>query len=123
MVSLNMSQTLHPLRQFGLLALVATLLLYFGGTAWLSLSPTLAYIAAINLVTLGLYGYDKLVAGGEAGRIPELILHGVALVGGSPAAWAGQQVWRHKTAKSRFQLIFWGIVLIQLTGLAWWLIN
>lgn len=118
-----MSQAFHPIRQFSLLALVVTLLLYFGGTALLSLPPMLAYLAAINLVTLGLYSYDKLIAGSEQGRVPELILHGVALAGGTPAAWLGQQIGRHKTAKSRFLLIFWGIVLIQLTVLAWWLIN
>jgi uncharacterized membrane protein YsdA (DUF1294 family) len=79
----------------------------------LSLGWPWALMGAINVVTLGLYFYDKSVAGGPAVRVPEAALHLLAAMGGSPAALAAQQILRHKTAKRPFQITFWCIVTAQ----------
>ena len=106
-------------RFYGVLALAGTgLLTLLLMRAGLSFGRgLLAYLAAVNLVTLALYGYDKLIAGSRWPRVPESLLHGLALLGGSPAALAGQRLFRHKTVKAGFRVIFWLIVGLQI-GLA-----
>jgi uncharacterized membrane protein YsdA (DUF1294 family) len=82
----------------------------------------LGYLAGINLAAFALTGYDKAVAGGTALRVPEAVLHGIALLGGSPAAFLAQRLFRHKTAKESFRRAFRLIVALQilLLGLAVW---
>src|SRR4029079_9396256 len=83
----------------------------------------IAYLAGIKLAAFVLYGYDKAVAGGPRTRVPEAVLHGAAFLGGSPAALAAQQLFRHKTVKPSFQLAFRLIVAAQILALAlvfWW---
>ena len=95
-------------------------------TAWLLMSQLhlgtpLAYLAGVNLTTLGAYLYDKSAASAAAfWRVPETVLHLLALAGGSPAALAGQQVLRHKTRKRPFQVWFWVIVAAQAAAAAAW---
>ena len=72
----------------------------------------------VNLATFGQYAYDKRAAQRDDWRIPEAVLHGHALLGGSPAALLAQQTLRHKTRKTSFQFVFWLIVALQ-AG-AWW---
>jgi uncharacterized membrane protein YsdA (DUF1294 family) len=79
--------------------------------------------AGVNLATLLLYGYDKAVAGGRKTRVPEKILHLLALLGGSPAALLGQRLFRHKTMKTSFRTMFWLIVVLQAAAggaASWW---
>jgi uncharacterized membrane protein YsdA (DUF1294 family) len=45
--------------------------------------------------------------------VPEVVLHGLALAGGSPAALLAMRLFRHKTAKSGFRFVFWVIVAAQ----------
>lgn len=77
-----------------------------------------AYLIGINLVTFLLYWYDKQVssAGQERSRIPNWLLLGFALVGGSLGAMFGIHVLHHKAGRKYlwFRLIFWIIVLGQL---------
>jgi len=92
--------------------------------AWrASLAPWIGYLAGINLAAVALYGYDKAVAGGSALRVPEAVLHGIAVLGGSPAAFLSQNLFRHKTVKQPFQRAFRLILAAQilLLGLAVWL--
>jgi uncharacterized membrane protein YsdA (DUF1294 family) len=97
-------------------------------TAWLLVArlqfgALMAYLAGVNLTTLGAYFYDKSVAGSAAGlwRVPEAVLHLLALAGGTPAALAGQHLLRHKTRKTNFQLWFWAIVILQAVAIGAWL--
>ena len=53
------------------------------------------YLVAINVVTFLLYGIDKFKAQRSRWRIPEAVLLGLAVVGGSIGAWLGMMVWRH----------------------------
>jgi len=81
---------------------------------WQGMALTYAYLLGASAATLLLYGYDKrqAVAGGT--RVPEVALHIAALLGGSPGALAGQMLFRHKTRKRRFQIVFATVVLFQI---------
>ncbi|HYF00159.1 MAG TPA: DUF1294 domain-containing protein [Planctomycetota bacterium] len=81
--------------------------------------PWIAF-GALNAATLVLYAYDKAASRRSWRRVPERTLHLLALAGGSPAAFVGQQLFRHKTAKPRFQAVFWIIVITQLAALGLW---
>lgn len=72
-----------------------------------------AFLLAINLTTFLYYLYDKAMAGSSTWRVPEWVLHGLAFLGGSPAALASQMLLHHKTYKNNFQLIYWLIVIVQ----------
>jgi uncharacterized membrane protein YsdA (DUF1294 family) len=78
-----------------------------------------AWLAAVNVVTLVYYAFDKARAGQPgASRVPEAVLHGLALIGGSLGAYSGMQLFRHKTMKGPFQVVFWAIVILQVGLLA-----
>jgi uncharacterized membrane protein YsdA (DUF1294 family) len=80
-----------------------------------------AYLIGINLVTVLLYGYDKRQAIVGGGRVPEMILHLAALVGGSGGALLAQILFRHKTRKFTFRAVFVGIILLQcLVAFGYW---
>ena len=99
-----------------------------GVVGWLlvtrtGLRPLWAYLAAVNIVTFLNYAYDKSVSGRRHSRVPEGVLHLLALAGGSPAALLAQLMLRHKTLKRSFQIRFWLSVVLQLiaVGVWWWL--
>jgi uncharacterized membrane protein YsdA (DUF1294 family) len=75
-----------------------------------------AYLIALNIVTFGIYGFDKHQAIKSQMRVPELILHLLALMGGSPAAAIAQIIFRHKTKKTSFRIIFFLIIGLQITA-------
>ena len=77
-----------------------------------------AYFISVNLATFLSYGFDKHWAVHNHSRIPEIVLHLLALAGGSPAALGAQITFRHKTKKRTFQIIFIAIVLVQIMTLA-----
>lgn len=67
--------------------------------------------AGLSLMTFGVYGLDKRRAQSGAWRVPEWLLHACSALGGWPGAFLGQRVFRHKTVKVGFQLVFWLTVL------------
>ena len=73
--------------------------------------PLLGY-GVVSVVAFFLYWSDKRRACTGGWRIPENILHGVELAGGWPGALIAQQVFRHKTRKVSYQVLFWVIVLL-----------
>ncbi len=77
-----------------------------------------AILIGVNGATLILYGYDKSISGGKQLRIPEAVLHLMSLVGGSPGAFLGQHLFRHKVSKRPFQVVFWLTVGFQLALVA-----
>ena len=88
---------------------------------WLGLPLVYAYLIGINAVTVLLYGYDKRQAIVGGGRVPEVILHAAALGGGSPSALIAQMLFRHKTKKFKFRVVFVGTVLLQvLVAVGYW---
>jgi uncharacterized membrane protein YsdA (DUF1294 family) len=72
-----------------------------------------AWLLAANLTTFAYYGYDKARARSRVSRVPEVVLHGLALAGGTLGAWLGMVVFRHKTIKPTFRLLFLVIVVLQ----------
>ncbi len=73
--------------------------------------PLLAYPTA-SLGAYLLYGHDKLSAIRGNWRVPESTLHLMEAVGGWPGAYIAQRTMRHKTAKTSYQVTFWGIVAL-----------
>jgi uncharacterized membrane protein YsdA (DUF1294 family) len=63
------------------------------------------------------YGIDKRAARRCDRRIPETRLHLLALMRGIPGALLAQQVFRHKTRKTSFQLVTWTIVVLHVAFL------
>lgn len=98
--------------------------LTFGGPILLHLLLGLdwlpAWLTSINMTTYGAYTYDKRAARYGTRRIPERLLHILALLGGSPAALLAQRILRHKTVKIGFQLAFWMILGVQILALLWY---
>lgn len=82
----------------------------------------LIWLLAINIITVVVYRYDKLVAGSGRSRVPESRLLLLALGGGSPGGYIAMYLMRprHKTRKLSFLLPFWGIVALQIAGLVYW---
>lgn len=65
----------------------------------------ITWLLAWSIATFVLYGYDKMQAQREGGRVPENVLHGMALIGGAAGGWAGMFGFRHKTRKRNFTII------------------
>jgi uncharacterized membrane protein YsdA (DUF1294 family) len=76
------------------------------------------YLLGMNGLTFVQYGWDKRQAKKQKRRIPEKRLHILALIGGTVGALLGQLTFRHKTKKKRFQVVFIGIVVLQLALIA-----
>jgi uncharacterized membrane protein YsdA (DUF1294 family) len=73
-----------------------------------------AWLLSVNVVAFGYYGYDKGQARQSGRRVPEVVLHGLSVAGGSLGAYAGMRLFRHKTIKGSFRLVFWFVVVMQL---------
>ncbi|AYF48709.1 DUF1294 domain-containing protein [Pseudomonas fluorescens] len=76
-----------------------------------TLIPLVAY-GVVSVIAFFLYWSDKRKARTDGWRTPENILHAVELAGGWPGALIAQQVFRHKTRKVSYQVLFWVIVLL-----------
>lgn len=66
----------------------------------------LLYYLVINLSLFLLMGYDKRQAKKAAQRVPESTLFILSLLGGAIGGFFGMRVWRHKTKKPAFYIIF-----------------
>lgn len=75
-------------------------------------------LLALNGLTLTAFALDKGLARGAARRVPERVLLGLALLGGTPGAYAGRRLFRHKTRKQPFARRLHAIAFIQLAGIA-----
>jgi uncharacterized membrane protein YsdA (DUF1294 family) len=94
------------------------------GILLLSVHPDLPLLlsglyAVVSAVAFCVYGVDKVAAGRGRRRVPEAVLHFVALVGGWPGVLAARGVLRHKTRKQPFRAVFWGTVAVNLSVLVW----
>jgi uncharacterized membrane protein YsdA (DUF1294 family) len=116
--------TKRPERLHGLLGLAFAALLsaaffwpfrhHFG---WYHL--LVAWLLGVNLTAFGYYAFDKYRARSGGRRVPEIVLHGLALAGGSAGAWLGMRSFRHKTIKGAFRRAFWLIVTFQVLLVGW----
>lgn len=88
-------------------------------TGRLPLLPALSYLpAAVWLFVV--YAYDKAAAVRGFRRVPERLLHGLALANGWPGAWLAQAFLRHKTRKPGFLRVFWLMVCLNVAAVIGW---
>lgn len=77
------------------------------------------WLLVVNVLAFAYYGLDKWLAVRLWYRIPEVVLHTLAAIGGSPAALLAMWLFRHKTLKTSFRILFWGIAILQIALLAY----
>ena len=83
-------------------------------SAW----PVAIWFRLINVLTMVIYGADKMAARKGMRRIPEVTLLVFGVVGGWPGAIMGQQIFRHKTQKQPFRTRFFISVALNVAALA-----
>jgi uncharacterized membrane protein YsdA (DUF1294 family) len=72
------------------------------------------FLLIANLITFGVFGFDKLQAKKHQRRISENILLGLSLAGGILGAASGMILFNHKVSKKSFLVKFIIVVLIDL---------
>jgi uncharacterized membrane protein YsdA (DUF1294 family) len=111
----------HDPTKFFFMIAVILIAVVSGLLWWIHVRPLYACLVGIGIVTFIFYGYDKRQALRNGPRVPELTLHVLALLGGTPGAFIGQLFFRHKTKKLRFRIVFLTIVLLQAgLGFCYW---
>ena len=78
----------------------------------------MVYMAG-SLTAFALHWADKTAAQAGRRRTPEDTLLVIGLLGGWPGALVAQQLVRHKSRKTSFQLMFWLTVVLNCAVLAW----
>ena len=93
---------------------VFIIMIGLGASYWFGYTPPLVALVyvLVSLLTFFIYGYDKSAAEKGTWRVSENRLHLLSLLSGWPGAIIGQKVFRHKTRKTNFQLMFWFTVLV-----------
>jgi uncharacterized membrane protein YsdA (DUF1294 family) len=88
--------------------------------ALLTLANVATALVAMNFCAFAAFGIDKAKAEGGHWRVQESTLLMLALLGGSPGAYAGRKLFRHKTRKQPFSRRLHTIAALQvvLLGLA-----
>jgi uncharacterized membrane protein YsdA (DUF1294 family) len=75
-------------------------------------------LIAINFFAFAAFGIDKMKAEAGSWRVQESTLLLFALLGGTPGAYAGRRLFRHKTRKQPFSGQLHGIAVFQGVALA-----
>lgn len=100
-----------------LLGLVAAALAYLAftqvGVPWY-----FTWLIFWSVVAFFYYGFDKQQAQQGNWRVPEVVLHGLALLGGFIGAWLGMTVFHHKNRKPVFVIVM--VVSAVIHGLLYW---
>ncbi|WP_414434307.1 DUF1294 domain-containing protein [Alloalcanivorax venustensis] len=115
----------RPARQKsrGLIPAALVVAAFFGGLAALVPPPEWQRLAGFytlgSVVTFLFYGLDKRAATRGGWRTSEARLHLFELLGGWPGALLAQRVFRHKTRKAEFQVVFYLAVAANLGALGW----
>lgn len=68
-------------------------------------------VLVLSAISFLFYGWDKRQAKVDGRRVPEKNFHLLSLLGGWPGGLLGQQVFRHKTQKTSFQVSYWLTVI------------
>lgn len=76
------------------------------------------WLILANILTMALYGVDKMAARKAWRRVPESTLLMFGVVGGWGGAIAGQQIFRHKTQKQPFKTYFIISILLSVSSMA-----
>lgn len=81
------------------------------------------YLLTVNATGFLLMLADKYRAKKNLWRIPEKMLITVAIIGGSIGAYAGMQVFRHKTKHPKFYIGIPVILAVQIMAAAYFLVR
>lgn len=73
-------------------------------------APLPLWLLCINLMLFALMGKDKLAAKNKGARTPELTLLALVFAGGTPAFFAGRQVFKHKKSKESFNHALYAVL-------------
>jgi uncharacterized membrane protein YsdA (DUF1294 family) len=89
-------------------------------TAQGSLTPAIPAVYTIaSLAAFVMYRTDKRAARTGGWRTRESTFHVLSLVGGWPGALIAQNILRHKSRKTSFQVTFWVTVAVNCAALVW----
>jgi uncharacterized membrane protein YsdA (DUF1294 family)/cold shock CspA family protein len=77
------------------------------------------WVISFSIATYGVYAYDKSQAQSQGLRVPEVVLHLLEALGGTPGAFAAMRILHHKNKKREYQVVFWLIVAAQAGVLIW----
>lgn len=102
-----------PYLRFSIIGFALGFFVVLMGIQWFQMSWLWAYLLGVNVATFLLYGYDKAAARNNGLRVPERVLHGAEILGGTPAGFLGQRIFHHKSSKGSYQVTFWIIVAVQ----------
>ncbi|MCK4228482.1 DUF1294 domain-containing protein [Enterobacter asburiae] len=94
------------------------LLIFAAIGSFLASNPVVMWFLLINVLTLALYGADKMAARKGMRRVPEATLLVFGVTGGWPGAIVGQQLFRHKTQKQPFKTYFFLSVVVSIGTMA-----
>lgn len=83
------------------------------------MNTAVIYLIFMNLIGFGLMGVDKQRARRRDWRIPEKVLFGAALLGGSVGTWAGMYLFHHKTRHWYF-VVGMPLILAVQAALVWY---
>lgn len=118
-----MVPAVRPHRSFAILGGALTAVAVVALAVLTPLPLVLVWLVAAGAATFALYGLDKRRAQRGGTRVPEVVLHAAALLGGVAGGWAGRGVFHHKTRKPAFTLVLalatvlWaGVAVAALTG-------
>ncbi len=107
----------------GLIPAALVVAAFFGGLAALVPPPDwqrlVGFYALASVVAFLFYGLDKRAATRGGWRTSEARLHLFELLGGWPGALLAQRVFRHKTRKVEFQMVFYMAVIANVAALGW----
>lgn len=81
------------------------------GAVWWNCQMLLIYVCGASAVCFAAFAWDKFCAQQGYWRVPERLLLMLAAIGGTPGAFAGQRLLRHKTQKQPF-----GFYLLLIAG-------
>ena len=85
-------------------------------SAFATIIFVLIMFLAVNWATYFVWKWDKSCAQRGAWRFPERYMLGLALLGGSPAAFYASHRLRHKTRKEPFRTALKLVVVMQIIG-------
>ena len=80
------------------------------------------YLAVMNVLGVAVMWSDKRRARLHRWRIPEKVLFGVSLLGGSAGTWAGMYLFRHKT-KHWYFVVGMPLIMVCQAALAIYLVH
>jgi len=76
--------------------------------------PYPAWLVAWSIATFVAYVVDKTQARRGGWRIPEIVLHGLAVIGGAIGGWLGLLLLHHKTRHPIFPVVLAIALIVQL---------